>query len=327
MLVDEASTTNFWDPLDGLDALGNRPGCGDGRRLSNMALIILNQPIEEKNELKLVELWKKAQVKFCVDGGANRLYHWSLRRRQQQQGQNIPPEEANDDDHNEYIPDYICGDLDSIEENIKTYYVERGTLCIRLQNQDLTDFTKTLKFAVNCISKGIMADQDLAELALGMTKNETPITKQAQIDVIYCFCDFTGRFDHALSNLSSLYDKCLLDVPTYMVSAESVTFLLRPGDNVIFIDHEHLRGKNCGFFALGEPAHVTTRGFKWNLDQKCVQFGSFISSSNEFTHLTVNDLRSETSTTTMTKWQPQANRKCAFIRTDKPVLFTMSVEL
>lgn len=310
---------NFLRPLNGLK---------DGEELENMALIILNQPINDQNERLFTRLWAKAKIKFCVDGGTNRLYDWcrfAERRRQ--------ANETNNNDHDQYIPDYIVGDLDSIEDEIKNYYVKQGSTCVRLLNQDLTDFTKTLKLAVNCISNR-RVDEDLMSPEhddhhdeLNLTRRRFDTLKAVKIETIYCFCEFTGRLDHALSNLSSLYDKCLRGVFTYMVSGESLTFLLNAGENVIYLDddegkHWCARGKHCGLFPLGEQALVTTHGFKWNLNEQYLKFGSFISSSNEFVNFKIDDLKSFKNDLHMSEME---NSRCVYVKTDRPILFTMSI--
>jgi len=45
-----------------------------------------------------------------------------------------------------YIPDYICGDLDSIKPEVLEYYLKRGTKKKFLYDQDYTDFQKSLMF-------------------------------------------------------------------------------------------------------------------------------------------------------------------------------------
>lgn len=64
------------------------------------ALIILNQPFS----LSLLRrLWHFSQWHCCADGGANRLYDLHGQSR--------------------YLPDLIKGDLDSIRDDVKSYYI------------------------------------------------------------------------------------------------------------------------------------------------------------------------------------------------------------
>ena len=124
---------HIWDPLNPLISDSN-----NNNSSKTMALVILNQPLNNDNSKYLIRLWNRCCLRICVDGGTNQLYDWSLK-------------------HNkldEMVPNYICGDLDSLRTNVRDFYVSKGSKCVRLNNQDLNDFSKTLKFIVNCIKSG-----------------------------------------------------------------------------------------------------------------------------------------------------------------------------
>src|SRR5579883_2120580 len=86
---------------------------------SNLALIILNQPIRDELDTEFERLWKRSVLKVCVDGGTNRLFEWCKRK-------NVAAES--------YIPDVICGDLDSIESHLNEFYTKHGSKCVHLHN-------------------------------------------------------------------------------------------------------------------------------------------------------------------------------------------------
>ncbi|KAG4086494.1 thiamine pyrophosphokinase [Neocallimastix lanati (nom. inval.)] len=206
------------------------------------SLIILNYILPKKEILE--RLWKKAKYKICVDGGTNRLYNFF---------KNDPTERE------KYIPDYICGDLDSIKPEVLEYYLKRGTKKKFLYDQDYTDFQKSLMFL-----NSLEGDESFE-------KNDT-----------YVLGALNGRFDHTISNLSTLY-KIPLNKHVYLISNESVVFLLNRGNHKIYCFPKY-EGPTCGLLPVGvTEANVMTLGLKWNLDGSFpLSFNTIISSSNAF---------------------------------------------
>jgi thiamine pyrophosphokinase len=65
-------------------------------------------------------------VRVAVDGGANRWFHFL-------QGRDCA------------VPELVTGDMDSIKQNVLSYFRSKGAKIIPTPNQDETDFTKALR--------------------------------------------------------------------------------------------------------------------------------------------------------------------------------------
>jgi len=100
-----------------------------------------------------------------------------------------------------YIPDYIRGDLDSLRDDVRNFFLSRGTEIQRDPDQESTDFMK-------CI--------DLISI-----KEEENSSKY---DVL-AIGAFGGRFDQTMSNIHYLY-KLKDERKIYLLSDKTMTFLL-----------------------------------------------------------------------------------------------------
>jgi len=256
-----------WSPLDVFTQAANT---------QHRALVMLNRPIDAAGAKLLEKLWEHTSLRVCVDGAANQLHAWKP----------------------DLVPDIICGDMDSCEEQVKVKLTSGGARVQVMPDQDKTDLTKALEFIL---------------------EQETPAMEAIAIQEIYVFGDHSGRLDHALANLHALY-ALPNAVRTFMVSAESVTFLLRPGLNVIYVGEKTRQEEEyCGLFALGRQAVVSTQGLRYNMQKRTLAFGTFVSSSNSLAcegH--------QTWATPSGLLYDREPRHCS-VEADQPVLWTMSI--
>jgi thiamine pyrophosphokinase len=288
--------TTKWRPLAAFENFGSKQRyTADQQSQEKIALILVTTQLNEQNEDLLEQLWSNAAVKLCADGASNVLHNWSARKNA----------------IHKYIPNFICGDLDSIKSESVLHYENIGTKVIRLDDQNYTDFTKTLNFTLNLLRKHRL-DKDFYKSYSSSPEHQhhfDPFLKH-EINQIYCLGSFGGRVDHALANMNTLFSSTNLDVNTFIVSEEGITFLLNEGRNLIYLSNKtNITGKYCGFFPLLGPTCVTTCGFKWNLNKEICSFDGIISSSNEFDLQEMSD-----------------ENYYAYIETDKPLLFTMSIK-
>ncbi|KAF9951646.1 cAMP-dependent protein kinase subunit [Mortierella alpina] len=238
---------------------------GEGK----FVLIILNQPILISRRL-FDNAWCNATYRFCADGGANRLYDLL----------------ETDEERTKYLPDYIRGDLDSLRDNVKAYYMSQGVPVERVDNEYSTDFMK-------CIELVRERDPTFTETTVTFSSaaaNAAP----AVTDPLHCSQEerrirnlavvaiggMGGRFDQTMSSIHHLYIMYRERHAT-LVSDESIVVLLGPGTHEITCNLE-IEGPTCGIIPVGSPETViTTNGLKWDVENWKTAFGTQLSTSNE----------------------------------------------
>lgn len=217
------------------------------------AVIILNQPILFSPNIML-PIWKQAEMTITVDGGTDRWFNYlsSINN------MNGITTKTN------LIPKLIVGDLDSVSKNVVDKYEKLGVKIIKTPNQNLTDYSKAL-----------------LELSSECKKNNK------LINAVYTFVETSGRFDHIMGIINTLYksDKFINETETIInVASNSLIWLLKPGTHVIKIP-EVLYNTNSWVGLIpfeSKRNNVSTAGLKWNLDNSELEFGGMVSTSNTY---------------------------------------------
>jgi thiamine pyrophosphokinase len=207
----------------------------------NYGIIILNYSMDSLRNLLTKEIWDKATIRGCADGGSNMLKNYS-------------------DEMNEtFLPDYISGDFDSINEKTSEYYKSISTIeFIKTQDQNATDFTKCVRVMME---------------------------KNAAITNLLVFCSLGGRFDHTMGIIHSVFilNSNYPNLQLYLITDHDMTFLLHSNEhNRIHIQSKY-NGDVCSLLPFGQTTHVQTEGLKWNLNKSQeLSFTKLVSSSNTY---------------------------------------------
>ena len=199
------------------------------------------------------------------------------------------------------LPDAIVGDLDSIRSSVRSHYESLGVSVVEDGDQYSTDFTKCLKYL-----KG-----HTGEILSSSTKPSTSASAKQDDEAnrldILILGGLGGRVDQAFSQIHHLYlmtreySSAQSAGSLYLVSEESLTFILQPGRNVIHTpgvggprihdesalssdenaggEHDLLE-ENIGIIPLSGRARIATRGFEWDVEDWHTEIGDQISTSN-----------------------------------------------
>ncbi|CAI7646806.1 unnamed protein product [Penicillium glandicola] len=314
-----------WDPSRFFRPLGSP---------SPYALLILNQPINEK---AFGVLSRYASFIICADGGANRLF-------------DMP--ETNEKESK--LPDAIVGDLDSIRPAVREHYEKLGVPVLQDPDQYSTDFTKCLAYLNTHAAEIIASPRKGANTQTRSDTNganecpSTSPTDQSPLEIVI-LGGLGGRVDQAFSQVHHLYmmtqtqrsirenesntsssdAKPAAGGNLYLVSEESITFIIQTGKNTIHTpatkradittastsdvsnsprkrkcgqeegqkqesepEPEYFFEENIGIIPLSAPAKITTHGFEWDVEDWHTEIGGQISTSN---HIRADKVEVETS--------------------------------
>ncbi|CED84536.1 thiamin pyrophosphokinase [Phaffia rhodozyma] len=206
---------------------------------SSKALIVLNLPIT-KPEI-FYRVWRSCQIRYCADGGANRLYDFF----------------DSDKERRQFLPDLIKGDLDSLRSDVRSWYEQAGVRVVEDPDQYSTDLMK-------CISS--------------IQAHEKAIS--ANLDIIL-FGGLTGRLDQTIHTLHYLHKLRTERDKVWVVSDDEVAWCLDAGEHEIPIDHGILGPTCGILPLGVTDAVISTKGLRWDVENWETSFSTQISTSNQ----------------------------------------------
>lgn len=182
------------------------------------ALIFVNGPLPQRRRLQ--RPLQEADLILCANGGANRALAIGI------------------------SPDFVIGDLDSIDQDVRTTLDE--IKFIYKPGQENSDLEKTLQFAV-----------------------EKSITKVTIVGIS------GGRLDHQICNLNILEKFCDRLEIEILEECGSAIFVR---DKAIFAG---VIGQQISIFAFRQVSGVTTKGLKFPLNDAELEWAVSDGLSNE----------------------------------------------
>ncbi|WFD32508.1 ribonuclease Z [Malassezia sp. CBS 17886] len=260
-----AQSTCPVDTWDFSELLGFSAAAGSGYR--PYALVVLNTPISAAHGSGFMRLWGHASLRVCADGAANRVLDAV----------------GQDTWGDTLLPTEICGDLDSLRDDVRAFFAARGVPIVRVPTQYATD-----------MQKGVRRVEDAEALS------------RAPAYHLVIFGGLSGRVDQTVHTLHVLWQLApgVPETPgveypdeghadaragrlakrahAVVVSDESVTCLLPAGTHELRHNRAVL-GKSCGLLPLGTGppgARISTEGLEWNLNGEASWLGGLLSTSN-----------------------------------------------
>lgn len=237
----------------------------------NRCLIVLNQPLER---IFVRNLWRKTSLHICADGGANRVYDYFT-----------------EEERENYIPDFITGDLDSLRKDVAEYYHTRGSIIIPQRSQYLTDFVKSICLAHLYFnsekSREFLYEKVDEQEGLAQLEEQLDML-QSKIIYIYVVGSLGGRFDQTIHSMSTLYNLSLSRpfLHIYFITDLDAVFLLRKGLNYVLYPskssfYKHSDVPPCGLSPLGSDSVVlNTFGLRYDVKNWRSSMKGNVSSSN-----------------------------------------------
>ena len=157
----------------------------------------------------------------------------------------------------EYIPDVIIGDLDSLRDDVEDFYQSRGSSIIKEDEQDTNDLEKSLRYLESTHGNSIA---NLSVIILG---------------------GMGGRYDQEIATMHILYKWTHRFSRMVVFNQYSSAFLLLPGHLHEIVPVDGVEGPVCGLLPLGfAVSNIATEGLQWNLADQPLEMGKFVSSSN-----------------------------------------------
>eukprot|EP00727_Mastigamoeba_balamuthi_P010577 m51a1_g6141 hypothetical protein (255) ;mRNA; f:279268-280268 len=210
------------------------PSCIFGTPLeqgrADRALLVLNNDLPQYFE----PVWSSTSLHVLADGGSNRVFDWSRTPQR-------------------FVPDGICGDLDSARPAVLDYFRSHGSEIYRDTYQSRGDFAKSMAF------------MGTRRTAAGREYEDVWVLGALGRNFAQEMCNIAAFWRYPAKRFT-------------MFSDHNVVWCLRPGCQ--YTVHTPLPRMECSLLPLGRPVErVASSGLRWNVDCE-MAMGESSSASN-----------------------------------------------
>jgi thiamine pyrophosphokinase len=156
------------------------------------------------------------------------------------------------------LPSIIHGDLDSLRDDVRSYYSSQGVSVSQDPDQYSTDFGKAMR-------------------KIEQTSSPSPHRE------ILILGTLSGRVDQGIGLLHEMTREETRNpnLRLWLFSETNVSWILRPGRNPIKSGlAERFFTQNVGILPVYGPARITTKGLEWDVEDWLTQMGHQVSTSN-----------------------------------------------
>ena len=223
--------------------------------------------------------------------------------------------------------------MDSLRSEVEKFFRSKTVNCFYKDSDKYsTDFMKCLKY-IDSIFNGEYLKQLWSWSKFPSEKTERQkewFQKLEDLDEkdkampppdIVVMGSLDGRLDQGFSTIHHLYKASEMRSSrignTYLVTAESISFLLEKGLNRISTPvGPGLFTENIGIIPVGRPSIITTRGLEWDVTDWPTEFGTKLSTSN---HIKADTVEVETTekvlfTVELAPREPRSGTGGSFVR-------------
>lgn len=164
------------------------------------------------------------------------------------------------------IPDAVHGDLDSLRDDVRAYYITQGAEVSQDPDQYSTDFGKAM---------------------MKIPAHHATASPRE----ILVFGTLAGRVDQGLGLLHEMIREEEKDsnLRLWLYSETNLSFILRDSSNIIkhAVSSKHFT-ENVGILPIYGPATISTSGLEWDVQNWDTQMGYQVSTSN---HVKADEIR------------------------------------